>query len=207
MNVFLTGGSSGIGAEFYKHLLDNNYNVYAPSRAELDLSNFSIDTVDLTNYEYLILCAGVDTNGRQPFANQHYNDITNTIEVNLLANMKLINKYVKQRNNIWSKIIVVGSTITDYVWPNFITYGTSKVALTSFAHALSQEVPKSLGICIIHPGLTRTNFHYNRGNVTEENKNILYDTMPCMNTVDLIPVFEQILNDRKHLIKEIKVSV
>jgi short-subunit dehydrogenase len=206
MKVFLTGSSSGIGAEFQKYLVNNAYDIYAPTRAELDLSNFNIDDISLSAYDYLILCAGVDINGRQPFINQSSDDVVNTININLISNMKLIHQYINQRNSNWSKIIIIGSTITNYVWPNFVTYGTSKVALETFTQSLERELPKTIGICTIHPGLTRTNFHFNRGNVAPEDKNILYDTMSCMNTDDLIPVFSQVLNDRKHLIKEVKLT-
>jgi len=207
-DVFLTGSSSGIGQAFKDHLLSQGYSVTAPLRSELDLSNFDIDSLNLSGYDYLILCAGVDTNGRQPFIKLKEQDFVNTINVNLLANMRLIHKYVQQRyHKGWSKVIVVGSTIVDYVWPNFVAYGTSKVALETFVDSLSQElVDKDIGFSQIHPGLTKTNFHFNRGNGPVEDKNILYDTMPHITTDELIPTFDQILNDQRHLITKVTIT-
>ena len=165
MNVFLTGGSSGIGAKFKDHLVEQGYNVTAPTRSELDLSNFNINDVELKDYDYLILCAGVDTHGRQPFFKLKEEDFLNTVNVNLLSNMRLIHKYIQQRHfKHWSKIIVIGSTVIDYIWPNFVAYGTSKVALDAFLESLDRELNDNIGITRIHPGLTKTNFHFNGGN-------------------------------------------
>lgn len=204
--VFLTGSSSGIGAEFKQHLLASGFDITAPLRSELDLSAFDIDSVNLSSYDYLILCAGIDTNGRQPFVNLSTADFVNTVNVNLIANMKLIHQYVKQRQG-WGKIIVLGSTIVDKVYPNFVAYGTSKVALDVFVDSLAQELRKTeIGLCTIHPGLVKTDFHYNRGNVPEQDRNILYDTLPHLITSELIPTLDQIVDDRQHAIKKVVVS-
>ena len=206
--AFLTGSSSGIGAEFKQHLLSLGFDVTAPLRSELDLSNFDINNINLDSYDYLILCAGIDTNGRQPFIKLKEQDFVNTINVNLLANMRLIHKYVQQRqHNGWSKIIVVGSTIVSYVWPNFVAYGTSKVALETFVDSLDRElVGSEIGFSQIHPGLTKTNFHFNRGNIPIEDKNILYDTIPHITTDHLVLTLDSMLNDQHHLIKKVTVS-
>lgn len=208
MNVFLTGGSSGIGQRFKQHLESLGHTVYAPTRQELDLSTFDISTLDLGSYDCVILCAGVDTNGRQPFIKLKEQDFVNTVTVNLLANMRLVHKYVQQRYfKSWSKIIVIGSTIVDYVWPNFVSYGTSKVALKTFLESLDRElVDTNIGICQLHPGLTKTNFHFNRGNGPIEEKDILYNTIPHLTVDDLVPYLDQILTDRKHNIKILTVS-
>jgi len=208
MKIFLTGGSSGIGQCFKQHLEAQGHELWAPLRNELDLSNFDISTVNLASYDAIILCAGVDTNGRQPFIKLKEEDFINTVTVNLLANMRLVHKYVQQRYfKDWSKIVVVGSTIVDYVWPNFVAYGTSKVALESFLDSLSRElVSTKIGICQLHPGLTKTNFHFNRGNGPVEEKDILYNTMPHLITDDLIPSLDLILSDREHVYKRLTVS-
>jgi 3-hydroxy acid dehydrogenase/malonic semialdehyde reductase len=208
-SVFLTGGSSGIGLEFKNHLIANGYEVTAPTRQDLDLSNFNINDISLGSYDYLILCAGVDYNGRQPFVKLTESDFLNTINVNLIANMKLIHKYVQQRfHKSWSKVVIIGSTIVDKVYPNFVAYGTSKVALDTFVEALAQELEgNKIGFSRIHPGLVKTNFHYNRRNVSEENRYKIYDDIPHLTTDQLIPIFNQILNDQNHLIKKVSISV
>lgn len=206
--VFLTGGSSGIGQTFKNHLIDNGYDVTAPTRQELDLSNFNIDDINLNSYDYLILCAGVDTNGRQEFVKMNPCDFINTINVNLTANIILIHKYVRQRLfKPWSKVIVVGSQIVDGYYPSYGVYGTSKFALDAFMKTIKYELKdKKIGFTIIHPALTKTNFNRNRGNVSEDKINEIYDQIPHMQSIDLIPIFDQILNDEKNLITKVSLT-
>jgi short-subunit dehydrogenase len=208
MNVFLTGGSSGIGKQFKQHLESNNYAVTAPSRQELDLANLDIDIVDFKSYDYLVLCAGVDTNGRAPFAAMKSADFVNTVTVNLTSNIILIHKYVQQRMfKPWSKVIVLGSQVVDGYHPGYGVYGTSKHGLDAFMSTISYELrDKNIGFTIMHPGLTKTNFNRNRGNVPEDKVNDLYDQTSHMQTEDLIPVFDQILHDQKNLITKISLT-
>ena len=54
--------------------------------------------------------------------------------------------------------------------------------MDTFVQALRTELTESLGnnkigFSIIHPGLVKTNFHYNRGNVTKEEGEALYDNI------------------------------
>lgn len=207
MKVFLTGGSSGIGLRFKEHLEAQGYDVYAPSRAELDLNNFNIKDVELKDSDLLILCAGVDLHGRQHFVNLKEEDFVTTINVNLLANMRLVHKYIRQRHfKKWSKIIVVGSNIIEYVWPDFVAYGTAKIALDTFLSSLDRELNDNIGITRINPGLTKTNFHANRGNWSAEEAEQLYQTRAHMNVDDLVDTFDLILKDQRHLIKTVTVS-
>ena len=203
MKAFLTGGSSGIGQAILDHLRDRGLSVDAPSRQELDLS-LTVD-VNLSDYDYLFLCAGVDRNGRVPFRSQTASDIQETIDVNLTANMKLINNYINSRNGRWSKVVVIGSNIVDHVWPNFVTYGTSKVALDCFIQAVSRE-ESEIGFTQIHPGLVKTNFNKNRGNVPIGRENELYNNTPHLLPDELLPLIDQILDDKDHTIKRLTIS-
>lgn len=212
MKIFLTGASSGIGLEYKQYLDSLGHDVTAPNRQELDLSNFDINSIDFKDYDMLILCAGVDTNGRQSYTKLKSADIINTLQVNLLANMLIIHKYVQQRFfKPSSRVVVIGSTITDHVFPNFVAYGTSKVALDTFISALRTELYEAqgnnkFGFTVIHPGLVKTNFHFNRGNVPVEDKNIVYDQFWHMTTDQLIPALNLILNDQDHLVRQITLS-
>jgi len=205
-NAFLTGGSSGIGQEIAQYLKSIAMLVDSPTRDELNLFD-NLSYTDLSRYDYLFLCAGVDRNGRIPFIEQSEGDIIETMTVNTIANMRLINRYIKQRHGKWSKIVVIGSTIVEHVWPNFVTYGTSKVALECFIDSLSQELnSKNIGFTQIHPGLTKTNFNKNRGNVDKDKSTELYDHTPHMTTSDLLPIIKSVIEDRAHLITKVTVS-
>jgi NADP-dependent 3-hydroxy acid dehydrogenase YdfG len=206
MNIFLTGGSSGIG-----RCIEQNFSamhsVTAPNRQELDLSKLSFQ-LDLSKFDCIILCAGSDVGGKQPFASMMQDDWLNTFTVNFLSNIKIIQDYINSRGDLWSKIIVVGSNITNYVWPNNVPYGTSKVALESFATAINGELPSNIGITILRPGLCKTSFNHNRyqGNVEQAVTDQLYNYHPCMLPSDLLPAIDLVLNDRQHLIKNLEIS-
>ena len=64
MNIFLTGGSRGIGFAIKNKFESLGHNVYAPTSAELDLSNLnSIDNISeniKVNIDVLINNAGVN---------------------------------------------------------------------------------------------------------------------------------------------------
>jgi 3-oxoacyl-[acyl-carrier protein] reductase len=163
MRVFITGGSSGIGRCVNHHLLAKQYLVDAPSRAELDLRDCNLDAWDFATYDIAILCAGIDANGRQPLVSQTGQDVRETLQVNLVANMLIIQKFLQQRiNHPWSKIVVIGSNIVNHVHPNFVAYGTSKIAIAVFVDAVRRELQQcypnnNIGLTLINPGLTKTN--------------------------------------------------
>ena len=206
--VYLTGGSSGIGQTFNRYLEAESYDVTSPTRQELDLATLDVSDIDLKSYDYLVLCAGVDTNGKIPFYKMKPEDFKNTINVNLTANILLIHKYVQQRLfKPWSKVIVVGSGVVDGYFPNFGVYGASKHGLDAFIRTVKHELgDKNIGFTIMHPALTKTNFNRNRGNIPEDQVDELYKQIPHMQPEELIPVFEQILRDEKHLITKISMT-
>jgi len=208
MKAFLTGGSSGIGQHFKQHLESLGHDVIAPTRQELDLSDPTNINVDLKEYDLLILCAGVDTNGRQEFYKMKPSDFVNTINVNLTSNIILIHQYVQQRLfKPCSKVVVIGSQVVDGYYPGYGVYGTTKHALDAFMNTIKYELKdKNIGFTIIHPALTKTNFNRNRGNVPEDQVNDLYDQIPHMQTSDLIPIFDQIIKDKDNLITKVSLT-
>lgn len=206
MKIFLTGGHSGIGLEIYQHLADN-HDVHVPTRQDCDLSAYP--TVDISDYDILILCAGSDRGGKQPFVDMDDQDWQDTFQVNLLSNIFLIKRFIKSRQDKWSKILVIGSTSTDHIWPNMIPYSVSKLALEKFCSALRQEINPIIGITVVRPGLVKTNFNYNRHRASKsrEEADAWYDAKPHLLPRDLVPIVQQIVDDRDHHIKEITVSL
>lgn len=206
MKIFMTGGLNGIGKCLYQALV-SDHEIFAPSRAQLDLSDYP--AVQLESYDAVILCAGSDLGGKRFFVDMENQHWQNTMQVNLLSNMKLIHDYVKSRNHQWSKIIVIGSTATDHIWPTMLPYTVSKIALEQFCKGLRQEISKNIGISIVRPGLVKTNFNMSRhmGSITQEESNQWYDSQPHLMPEDFVPVIQNILSDRSHSIREITISL
>lgn len=205
MNILMTGGSSGIGLCLAEEL-KKSHSVSTPTRDQLDLS-CNID-YDFTSYDAVILCAGSDIGGKKPFCEMADWHWKNTMQVNLLGNMQITKKYVEQRGNLWGKIIVIGSTATDHIWPNMLPYSISKLALEQFCRALRQEIPKNIGISILRPGLVKTGFHRARhqNQISEQEERDWYESKPHLSADELIPAVISMLDDRAHSIKEVTIS-
>lgn len=205
MKILVTGASSGIGKAMADHL-ESMHEVVRPGRQELDLSIYPCMALD--QFDTLLLCAGSDLGGKQPFVQMQDAHWQNTMQVNLLSNMKLIKDYIGSRNNKWSKLIVIGSTATDHVWPGMLPYSLSKMALEQFCRALRQEVQPGIGITIIRPGLVRTNFNHARylGQLDKQTADAWYQQQPHLNPSDFIPIIDAICADTQHQLKEITVA-
>lgn len=205
MKIFLTGGHSGIGLEIYK-ALSKNHDIYAPTRQDCDLSSYP--DIDVGEYDIMILCAGSDRGGKQPFVSMDDRDWQETLQVNLLSNIHLIKRFLKTHDNKWGKIIVFGSTATDHIWPTMLPYSLSKLALEKFCDAIRQEIDPRLGITMVRPGLVKTNFNYNRHRATKSKQeaDAWYDGKPCLLPENFVPIMQQVIDDTSHYIKEITIS-
>jgi NADP-dependent 3-hydroxy acid dehydrogenase YdfG len=206
MNILITGGSSGIGQQLAMSLSKDN-TVTAPARSHLDLS--CLPEYHMQTFDCIILCAGSDLGGKQPFCDMQDSDWVNTMQVNLISNMKLIKDYVKARGSQWSKIIVFGSTATNHLWPNMIPYSLSKLALEEFCCALRQEIPGTTGIAVIRPGLVKTNFNFarNKGQITQEQAGEWYADKPHLLPQDFVSAVKYMLDDRLHTLKELVIEL
>jgi NADP-dependent 3-hydroxy acid dehydrogenase YdfG len=206
MNILITGGSSGIGQQLVVSLSRDNV-VTAPDRLHLDLAR--LPDYPMQTFDCIILCAGSDLGGKQPFCAMQDSDWVNTMQVNLVSNMKLIKDYIIARGSQWSKIIVFGSTATNHIWPNMIPYSLSKLALEEFCCALRQEVSSNIGISIIRPGLVKTNFNFarNKGHLTQQQANEWYADKSHLLPHDLVPAVKYMLDDRLHIFKELVIEL
>lgn len=206
MNIFITGGSNGLGKCFVQ-AFSCKHQIYSPSRQILDLSAYP--SVPLGSYDVVILCAGSDLGGKKFFVDMEDRHWQNTIQVNLLSNMKLIKDFIAVRQRKWSKIIVIGSTATDHIWPGMLPYAVSKIGLEQFCHGLRQEINANIGISVVRPGLVKTNFNMSRhmGHISKETADKWYDSQPHLVPEDFVPVVENILSDRDHKLRDITVSL
>jgi len=160
MNIFLTWDSSGIG-KFIFEKLSWKYNIFWVSRTgqykvdlaqKEDIENFVKNIKDI-NFDVLVLNAGIGTFG--PFENNDLENYEQIINVNLLANIRLL-KLLEKNINKKTKIIFIGSII----WKKFMkwasVYQASKFGLRGFAWWLKSEWKK---VFIINPKIVETTFH------------------------------------------------
>jgi NADP-dependent 3-hydroxy acid dehydrogenase YdfG len=169
MNIFLTGGSSGIGKAVKQLLAHQGHVVTAPTRQELDLSDFAlIDRLDLRDYDVLVNCAGANAGAYLGWQNNSWQNQSNHVAVNFTAPLLLAKQYTQQRTT--GQFIYITSTSADDPISYTIFMVGSKIALRQSLNAVKRDYPAILFTEII-PGKTRTNMlrqNY-QGTRTEQN--------------------------------------
>ena len=59
--------------------------------------------------------------------------------------------------------VVTSSAIVDVPMPGFSLYGSTKSAITTFADAIRHELPPHMGMCVVYPVATATDFFRRAG--------------------------------------------
>lgn len=155
MKIFLTGGSSGIG-QAAKQLLDRQgHAVTAPTRQQLDLSDFAtIDRLDLTDYDVLVNCAGANGGAYLGWQKNSWQNQQNHVAVNFTGPLLLAKQYTRQRAT--GQFVYITSASADDPISYTIFMVGSKIALRHSLNAVKRDYPGILFTEII-PGKTRTN--------------------------------------------------
>lgn len=180
MKIFLTGGSSGIGQATKNLLCQQGHDVHAPSRSELDLSDFEkINTLDLADYDVVVNCAGANAGAYQGWHNNSWQNQANHVAVNFTGPLLLAKQYTQQRNQ--GQFIYITSTSVDDPISYTIFMVGSKAALRVSMTAVRRDYPGIL-ITEIVPGKTRTNMlqqNY-QGSLTKEQIEQEYAKSPVL---------------------------
>jgi 3-oxoacyl-[acyl-carrier protein] reductase len=112
-NVFLTGGSRGIGKAVKDKFIATGHIVYAPTREELDLSNIQsikkyIKTHKGITFDVVINNAGINNINLLENIDEH--DIENMLQVDLIAPILLLKGFIpNMKKNGSGKIVNIGS--------------------------------------------------------------------------------------------------
>lgn len=171
----VTGGSSGIGLETVKSLLENNCRVYELSRRKTDVSGAVHISTDVTDenavneavgqiikkenrIDILINCAGSGISGAVEFTDLQ--DAKRQFDVNFfgIVNMvKAVLPYMRKQKS--GRIINISSVAGVAPIPFQSYYSAAKAAVNSYTSALANEVkPFGITASAIMPGDIKTGF-------------------------------------------------
>ncbi len=183
MNIFITGGSSGVGQACVE--LFASHTITAPARSELDLSNFAaISNLDLSSYDIVINCAGANAGAFRGWQDNAWQNQQNQVDVNFTGALLLAKQYVQQRPT-GHFIYITSSNIDDPIVYN-IFYTAAKAALHYSMNTVRKQYPSML-ITEIRPGKIRSNMlkqNY-QGAKTPDQIEELYAKGPVLEPADI----------------------
>ena len=164
--ILITGGSGGIGRATVQRLLDLGYAVVnldvTPWEAghpnyhfvKVDIGQQSdLDQVlaDLPYIDGLINNAVLSNNG--PFLSQSMKELTNALDVNIVAPVRLSQWFANQYDGNTGRIVNISSTRARMSEADTIPYTLSKGAIEALTHSLAITLaPKRITVNAIAPG-------------------------------------------------------
>ena len=170
--------------------LSVEHDVTAPSRSELDLSDFdAIDQLNLECYDVVINCAAANAGAYLGWHNNSCANQVNQINVNFTAALLLVKQYTRQRST--GQFIYMTSTNIDNPIAYNIFYTAAKSALRYSINAIKQAHP-GMVFTEICPGKIKTRMleqNYQGTKTTEEIEH-LYAKGPYLETQDIVRVTE-----------------
>jgi 3-oxoacyl-[acyl-carrier protein] reductase len=174
--VFITGSSRGIGLKIAEKFLSEGYNIIAPKRNELDLSDLNSVKKYLENFneevDVLINNAGINNlSYSYDFSDSDLVDIMNT---NLISCIYIIKKFVPlMMKNNYGRIVNISSIWSVVSKPQRYLYSISKAGLNSLTRSLAVEL-KNTNILVnsLAPGFVNTELT-KKNNTSEQIKEII----------------------------------
>jgi len=170
MKYLITGTTSGIGKAIKQQL--QSHEIFEINRADVDLNQPElVKSINLPVVDYAILNAGHDIGGGVPFTEHDSNSIQKILNCNLVSNVLLTQKLLK--NNPNTVIVFITSTNVNKQYPNDLAYNLSKLGLKNLYDLIKIDYPDSK-VKEARIGLTKTEFNNNRHKVNHKPINDLY---------------------------------
>ena len=169
-NIFVVGGSSGIGLELVKVLSDNHHEIYMGSRSADTLADIpglhhlafdvKAELLDLEalpeTLQGVVYCPG--TIVLKPFQRLTIDDFKEDFNVNLLGAVKVIQSCLKQlKKSPAGASIVLFSTVAVKTGMAFhASVASAKAAVEGLTRSLAAEFAPRIRVNAIAPSLTDT---------------------------------------------------
>lgn len=169
MRVLISGGHGDIGSAIAKIFFTNNYEVFVPTRAEMDMScQNSIDAYMHKNNDFDIFIHCVGVNNPQKFEDLSMENFSNTFSINTTSSLKILQAilpYMKAKK--FGRIVHISSLWSQYVKAGRIAYAMSKSSLDALTRGLAVEFGEyNILVNSILPGFIDTKL--TRRNLSEE---------------------------------------
>lgn len=161
MNIFLTGGSRGIGEAIKCFFLNNGHNVKSPTRNELDLSNIKQVIAYLKNLEndFDVLINNAGINHIQEINQVNLNTIYETFEINTISPFIISQHFAEKifKPKKFGRIINIGTIWINKKKEGRTIYAMSKSALLSMTESFAIEYAKyNILTNMVSPGYVNT---------------------------------------------------
>jgi 3-oxoacyl-[acyl-carrier protein] reductase len=160
-NVFLTGGSRGIGQCIKDEFTASGYTVYAPTREDLDLSNRQsiknyIEMYKTITFDIIVNNAGI--NEINLLENIDECDMENMFQIDLIAPILLLKGFIpNMKKNKRGWIVNIGSVWAVVSKEGRGLYSSVKNGLHGITNALALELaPYNILVNTVCPGFTLT---------------------------------------------------
>lgn len=162
LRVLITGGGRGIGeatARLYREA--GRYNVFTPTRSEMDLSDRSSIEKFIKRYKesgFDIIVNNAGNNIINLIENVVIEDLDSLVAVNMVAPMLLLRGFVpamKERN--FGRIVNVSSIWSVVSKPGRVVYTATKHGINGITMTLASELaPYNILVNSVSPGFTMT---------------------------------------------------
>ena len=169
-NIFIVGGSSGIGLELVKVLSDDRHEVYVGSRTADTLAEFpgvhhipmdvAAEKIDLETLpetlQGLVYCPG--TIVLKPFQRLTVDDFKEDFNINLLGAVKVIQGCLKQlkKSQTGASIVLFSTVAVKTGMPFHASVASAKAAVEGLTRSLAAEFAPRIRVNAIAPSLTDT---------------------------------------------------